>query len=435
MGPGTRIANRANGHRLKCRQVAARPIESLPRPPLLPSFFGGGFECSSIVRRSGYRLDLVAATAHDTFAHLDYNRLQCQGLRVAREGVRWHLVEATPGRYDFSSALPIVRAARATGTQVIWDLCHFGWPEHLDLFRPEFVSRLAQYGAAFARWLANETAAPGFFVPVNEISFFSWAAGDEGSLYPFVTGRGFELKTQLVRAAIAAMDAIWAVSPSARFVHVDPIIHVVSSQQHPEEQPEAEAYRQSQFQAWDMLAGRLWPELGGHERYLDVIGVNFYPHNQWFYNLKGMRRVRKFTPLSRRHPLYRPFREMLSEVYQRYPRPLLVAETGAENQRRRGWLRYVCEEAAAAMAQGIPLEGICLYPILNHPGWVDDRHCHNGLWDYPDANGYRKIYAPLAAELRRWRKVFEPCLPSSSFHGLNTPGRSASAAPSRVTIG
>src|SRR5207237_1247207 len=136
-----------------------------------------------------------------------------------------------------------------------------------------------------------------------------------------VTHRGFELKTQLVRAAIAAMDAIWEVLPSAHFVHVDPIIHVIASQKRPEEAPEAEAYRVSQFQAWDMLAGRLWPELGGHERYLDIVAVNFYPHNQWFYNLKGFRRIRRFTPLNRKHTLYRPFREMLQEVYQRYQRP------------------------------------------------------------------------------------------------------------------
>ena len=149
---------------------------------------------------------------------------------------------------------------------MIWDLCHFGWPDHLDLFKPEFVSSLADYGAAFANWLAREMEGPGFFVPVNEISFFSWASGDEGSMYPFVTGRGFELKAQLVRAAIQAMDAIWAVQPDARFVHVDPIIHVVASPRHPEEQPEAEAYRLSQFQAWDMLGGRLWPELGGQRK-------------------------------------------------------------------------------------------------------------------------------------------------------------------------
>src|SRR4029079_4860170 len=118
-----------------------------------------------------------------------------------------------------------------------------------------------------------------------------------------VTGRGFELKTQLVRAAIEAMDAIWAVMPTARFVHVDPIIHVIASPRRPEEKAEAEAYRQSQFQAWDMLSGRIWPELGGHEKYLDILGLNFCPHNQWFYNLKGFRRIRRFTAISRRHPL------------------------------------------------------------------------------------------------------------------------------------
>jgi beta-glucosidase/6-phospho-beta-glucosidase/beta-galactosidase len=337
----------------------------------------------------------------------DYQRLREMGIRLAREGVRWHLVERTAGQYDFSSVRPIARAARATGVQVVWDLCHFGWPDHLDLFKPEFVKGLARYGAAFARWLREETGDAGFFVPVNEISYFSWAAGDEGSMHPFVTGRGFELKAQLVRSALEAMEAIWAVLPQARFVHVDPIIHVIASPEHPEEQSEAEAYRQTQFQSWDMLAGRLWPELGGQEKYLDILGVNFYPHNQWFYNLKDFRRIRKFSPITRRNPAYKPFREMLREVHQRYARPIVIAETGAEDRRRAGWLRYVCQETKAALEQGTPVHGICLYPILNHPGWEDDRHCHNALWDYPDAQGNRAIYKPLGAELRRWQKIFE----------------------------
>ncbi|MGN6552532.1 MAG: beta-glucosidase [Verrucomicrobiota bacterium] len=381
--------------------------EVIPQQPQWNSFFMAGFECSTHRLRSGKRLDLIEATQHEQFAQADYTRLSQRGLRVAREGLRWHLVEAVSGRYDFSSALPIVQAAEATGTQVIWDLCHFGWPDHLDIFKPEFVTALANYGAAFARWLAKHSTGPSFFVPVNEISFFSWAAGDEGSIYPFATGRGFELKTQLVRAAIQAMQAIWDVSPTARFVHVDPIIHVQASPRRPEERAEAEAYRQSQFQAWDMISGRVWPELGGHEKYLDIVGVNFYPHNQWFYNLKGFRRIRKFTPISRRHPLYRPFREMLAEVYDRYHRPMLIAETGAEDRIRPGWLRYVCGEASAAINEGVPVHGICLYPIVNHPGWTDERHCHNALWDYPDARGRREIYQPLAQELRRWQNYFE----------------------------
>lgn len=385
-----------------------------------------GFECSTHRLRPNRRLDLIAATRHDTFAQQDYARLKQQGIRVTREGVRWHLVEQTPGRYDFSSVLPIVRAARATGTQVIWDLCHFGWPDHIDVFKPEFVTALAQYSAAFVKWLHNEAHAPGFFVPVNEISFFSWAAGDEGSMYPFVTGRGFELKTQLVRAAIQTMDAVWSVLPEARFVHVDPIIHVLANPRHPEEQPAAEAYRLSQFQAWDMLCGRLWPELGGNERYLDIVGVNFYPQNQWFYHLKGFRQIRKFSPLSRRHPLYRPFREMLTEVYERYHRPMIIAETGAEDGVRPGWLRYVCTETDAVIGNGLPLHGMCIYPILNHPGWVDGRHCHNGLWDYPDDHGNRKLYQPLARELQRWRNHFEKRAAADNGNGnghdWNEPG-------------
>lgn len=381
--------------------------EAIPREPIFQGFFGGGFECSTHQVRNGRRLDLVGATQHDKFALPDYQRLKKQGLRVAREGLRWHLVEAERGQYDFSTALPIVRAARATGTQVIWDLCHFGWPDHLDIFKPEFVSALGSYATAFAKWLANETGGPGFFVPVNEISYFSWAAADEGSIFPFVTGRGFELKTQLVSAAIHAMEAIWSVMPAARFVHVDPIIHVIAALKRPEDKLDAEAYRLSQFQSWDMLSGRLWPELGGHEKYLDVVGANFYPHNQWFYNLKGFQQIRRFTPIPRRHPSYRPFREMLAELYERYHRPMLIAETGSENRIRAGWLRYVCGETQAAMEAGIPVHGMCLYPILNHPGWVDNRHCHNGLWDYPDAHGNRQIYEPLARELTRWQKVFE----------------------------
>ena len=398
--------------------VSKPPSEAIPRAPIFKSFFAGGFECSTFKRRSGQRMDFIAATEHDRFAHLDYSRLQKQGMRVAREGVRWHLVEATPGKYDFSSALPIVRAARATGTQVIWDLCHFGWPDHLDLFKAEFVSSLANYGAAFARWLANEMNGPGFFVPVNEISFFSWAGGDEGSMFPFVTGRGFELKAHLVRASVETMKAIWNVQPSARFVQIDPIIHVVASPRRPEEQPAAEAYRISQFQAWDMLAGRLWPELGGKEEYLDIIGVNFYPHNQWIYNLKGFRRIRRFTPLKQSHPKYRPLGDLLAEVYERYHRPILIAETGTEDEARPAWLRYVCQQTDATISRGVPIQGICLYPILNHPGWVDDRHCYNGLWDYPDQNGGRQIYQPLADELHKWQKHFES--PSSEGQSVES---------------
>jgi UDP-galactopyranose mutase len=92
---------------------------------------------------------------------------------------------------------------------------------------------------------------------------------------------------------------------------------------------------------------------------------------------------------------------LLAEVRQRYGRPLFISETGIEDERRPEWLAYVVDEVLAAIARGVPVEGVCLYPIVNHPGWADDRHCHNGLWGYCNANGHRQIYKPLDEELSR----------------------------------
>jgi GH35 family endo-1,4-beta-xylanase len=95
---------------------------------MFQSFFMGGFECSTHRLRSGKRLDVTAATCHDKIAVADYQSLQQQGIYTVREGLRWHLIEQSPEKYDFSSAGPIIRAARDTKMQVIWDLFHYGWP-------------------------------------------------------------------------------------------------------------------------------------------------------------------------------------------------------------------------------------------------------------------------------------------------------------------
>ena len=110
--------------------------------PLFPTFFIGGFECASHQLLDGWRLDLTAATRHDQLVVQDYQRLHQRGIRVARDGIRWHLIEPSPYRYDFSSVLPMLRAARETWTQIIWDLCHYGWPNDLDIFSTGFIKRL-----------------------------------------------------------------------------------------------------------------------------------------------------------------------------------------------------------------------------------------------------------------------------------------------------
>ena len=369
---------------------------------LFPSFFLGGFECSTHRLRKGRRLDLASATAHDRFAAQDYELLREAGILAARDGIRWHLIEAEPGRYDFSSLLPMLRAARNVGVLVIWDLLHFGWPDHQDVWSAGFPDHFAKFARAFARVHLEETDGPLYIAPVNEPSFLSFAGGQEGFLNPFATERGNEFKMQLVRASIAAIEGVWSIGP-ARIVHCDPLINIQAESTRPQDRAEAEAYRQSQFAGWDMLAGRLHSQLGGDPKYLDILGINYYAQNQWIHNPFG----RDSVILSPSHPQHLPLRYMLREVHERYGRPLFVAETGIEDEARPTWLRYVGNEVAAAIGLSVPLEGICLYPILNHPGWEDDRHCHNGLWDYADARGRREIHEPLARELNHQQTVFK----------------------------
>lgn len=345
------------------------------------------------MRQDRRRLDLIASTRHDCFAERDYAAARENGLLTCRDGVRWHLIEQRPGSYDFASLVPMLEAARRNGIQVIWDLCHYGWPDDLDIFSPEFVERFARFSAATARIVSAMSDGTPYFCPMNEPSFFSWAGGEVAILGPCASGRGFELKQQLIRATIASIDAIRREIPDARFVQTDPLIHIVAAPGAcAEEALEAARYCGAKYQSWDMLTGRVCPELGGHPRYLDIVGCNYYVHNQWEFGGRFFERT---------DPRYKPLWRLLAEVRQRYGRPLFLAETGIENERRPEWLAYVTDEVLTALDNGVPLEGVCLYPIVNHPGWDDDRHCQNGLWDYCNANGHREIYRPLAEELSR----------------------------------
>lgn len=373
------------------------------------TFFMGGFECSTHRRRDGVRLDLATSTRHEEFATADYRRLVDLGMRTARDGIRWHVIERRPGHYDFSSARRMIEASLSTGVQVMWDLVHFGWPDHVDPFAAGFPEQLADFALHFGEVLRAEGVEAPVVAPVNEISFLSFAGGEAGFFNPFAHGRGDELKWQLVRGAIMASRALRTVNPATRLVHTDPIIHVIAQPDRREDEPAARAHEQAQYASWDAISGRTHPELGGSPDLLDVLGINYYVHNQWAYPGGHESMVRPSSPL------YRPVHEMLVDTYARYGRPMFIAETGIENSPRPTWLAYMAHEARAAIRHGADLFGLCLYPIVNHPGWEDDRHCRNGLWDYADDTGHRPVYEPLAAELRRQQDLMAQFAAGAEF--------------------
>lgn len=366
---------------------------------LFQSFFLGGFECSTHRRkRDRRRLDLIAATGHDVRAAEDYRLLASYRIRSVRDGVRWHLIEKRPGQYDFSSFLPMLRAASETGTQVIWDLLHYGWPDHYDIWSPEFIAAFRRFVTATAELVRSETDAVPFWTPVNEISFWAWAGGDKKFLNPFAERRGHRLKVILAQAAIAAIQSVREVDPRARVASAEPLIWVLPKSRRARDIRTAQEYTNAQFEALDLISGRLRPDLGGRPEYLDILGLNYYLKNQW---------VDGEVPIYPGDPNYRPLRELLAMVYERYRRPIFLAETGTEGGGRAPWLHYVGDEVAGARAEGVPVEGICLYPILNHPGWDNDRLCPNGLFCGGTPHGERTVFRPLAEEIARQQTMFE----------------------------
>jgi beta-glucosidase/6-phospho-beta-glucosidase/beta-galactosidase len=367
---------------------------------LFPSFWLAGFESACHINRGGQRLDLVSATQHDRELEADYVRVRDLGFRGMRESVRWHLVDRG-GALDFSTVRPLLEASRRQQVQILWTLCHYGWPEDVDLLSAAFVDRFARYCGGVARLVSEMGEGVPFYTPINEISFFSWAAGETGYMYPFLRGRGGELMRQLVRAAIAGMEAILSVEPRARFILVDPLIHVVPPLGRPELADAAAAQRASQFHAWEMLAGRMHPELGGHPDLLDIIGVNFYHANEWEYPDQRLRW--EDTP---RDPRWIPLHRLLQEVHERYGRTMIISETSHFGEGRARWLREVAQEAVTARELGVPLEGLCIYPIIDRPDWDDPARWHNsGMWDLCRSADGRLERVPCAEYVEELRAV------------------------------
>src|SRR6478672_10345722 len=235
-----------------------------PHGSIFPTFFMAGFECSTFVWKDREWKDYVAATGHDRHLAADFAAAMDLGIGVAREGIRWPQVDLSNGRYDWSSVKAVQDAATDCKITPIWDLCHYGFPDGCDPFSDECRRRFVDYCRAAAEFVTGSAEGPYFFTPINEITFFSGAATDMGWMYPFAKGRYPEFKRAMCRMAIEGAKAIREIDPTARMVHVDPLIYEVPPQDRPDLTDEAweDTYVKA-FEAWDVLYGKRWPELGG----------------------------------------------------------------------------------------------------------------------------------------------------------------------------
>ena len=208
------------------------------------------------------------------------------------------------------------------------------------------------------------------------------------------------MKRRLVRAVLAGIDAVRRIDPRARFLHVEPIGHVAPPADQPELAEAAERIAAYQWQAWDLIGGLVEPELGGSAEALDLIGINHYHSGQWEVGTEE----RLWWHL--RDPRRRPLSALLGDAWRRYGRPLVIAETGHVGDGRATWLHEVVAEVTRARAAGVPVGGICLYPLLDRHDWHDTAHWHrSGLWDLDQPSRQRVLATDYADALYAAQQV------------------------------
>lgn len=355
----------------------------------LAGFWLGGYEGADHVNGAGTPLDLVAASGHLARLDEDHRRARQAGLSAVRESIGWRLAEDGSGRIDLARARHIAASASRHGLQVLWTLMHYGVPNGLSLHDDRMIGRFARFAAEVARQIGLASAQPPVFNLVNEISFLAWAASLAGMLQPpnglppddptsstdAAHISGYAVKRRLVQATLAAMAAVREVDPRTRFLHVDPVVHAVAPVDDPGLAEHAALVRSWQWQSWDLLCGRAEPALGGHPGALDLIGLNHYHSSQWEVGSEDR------LDWHRRDPRRLPLASLLAEVWQRYQRPMLLAETSHVGQGRAGWLHDVADQLRSARAAGLPVLGLCLYPLTDRPDWQQPTQWHrSGLW-------------------------------------------------------
>ena len=380
------------------------------------SFWMGGFECTDQLNAFGNRVDFLNVTGHLRHLESDYQMLQHFNISTVREGIRWSFVEKRPYEYDFSVVGEMIRCGKSHNIQQLWDICHFGYPDDLTPLHPMFARRFAAVCRAFVHFYRSIDPDGTLIVtPINEVSFISWLGGDACGTVPYCNRQGWEVKYALMRAYIEGVAAMREIDPGIKILTTEPLVNVVPALNASIEQINSARTRHDfQYQATDILIGAQCAELGGKPEYLDFVGVNFYYDNQW-QNEPWHMLSWKNEPADAR---WVPLQFLLREVYRRYQKPLVLSETSHPREDRPQWMHMIATETATLIEQGVPLYGVCLYPIIDRPDWDHLLPWHNaGLWDVvPDETGKlnRNLHQPYANALLHGQSLVE-----SAFEKVN----------------
>lgn len=351
------------------REEAASTLRSTVQRPFI-----GAFE-STFLPAAGVDVGETTGVYRHWPEHLD--RLQAAGVTRLRYALRWHHIARDPGVFDWEQTDAELAEIRQRGLEPIVDLVHHtSYPKRLEggFADRRFAAEYVSFAEAVARrypWLTSYTL-------FNEPFATLFLAGHEALWPPYQAGmEGFVRLVSSVLPAVNAAGAVFAeLLPDAEHVWIDTCEAHSGTSGRPAEY--AAFANDRRHLLLDLALGRHLdrerPALAaflaaGGEPLLelapmrvDVLGLDYYPHSEWWYSDAG-----SVSP----SPAPRGFAAIAAEYHDRYGLPVLLSETNIRGlaSDRATWLRYMIDQYDRAVASGVPLRGFSWFPLVDSADW------------------------------------------------------------------
>jgi beta-glucosidase/6-phospho-beta-glucosidase/beta-galactosidase len=337
--------------------------------------FIGAFESTY---QPAHDRDVVETTQHDVRWRHDLSLLASCGVRQVRYPLRWHRIEPEPGRFDWSHTDEVLGFMHDDGFAPIVDLLHHtSYPRWLDggFASPHFADAYLRFVEAVAHrypWL-------GAYTVFNEPFTTFLLCGQEGVWPPHHHGMHglVRLATNVLPGITRANRALHDLLPHAEHVHVE------AAERHTWSTPDGEAFaamtNDRRFLFTDLLVGRTVEpgrpyvrellQAGGEDLLLvepghvDVLGLDYYAHNQWHWTGPGHGTNVPPDPV--------PLADLIVEYTERYRLPTVLGETNIRGfaSDRASWLKYTLEQCEAARDRGADVRGYCWFPFIDSADW------------------------------------------------------------------
>jgi beta-glucosidase/6-phospho-beta-glucosidase/beta-galactosidase len=322
---------------------------------------------------------VAETTGHVSRWRSDLELLLACGVTRLRYPVRWHRIQADRRAFDWRATDEVLGWMSDAGMRPIVDLCHHtSYPRWL---KRGFADR--RFGGAYVAFVEAFAAR---YPWVEEYTLFNepfttfLLCGQMGVWPPHLQGlKGFLTLARNVLPALTEADAAYrALVPGARHFYVDACER--ASAAGPGARAPATLANDRRFFVLDLFLGRpidagrpFVAELlaAGGEALLDlqpgrvdVLGLDYYAHNQWHYLDGGGRGITA-------SPDPGTLADLIVEYWERYRIPCALGETNIRGfaSDRASWLKYTLEQCEAAEARGVPLDGYCWFPFVDSCDW------------------------------------------------------------------